>query len=153
MATHKKKTAAKKAPVKKAPAKKTAAKKAPAKKPAPAKKAAPPKSEKKAPDATPDASVKKAVTPAPDGPLKPAPDYGISRIDQEKGTHGWFVRTPTGPEGATERQFFSDSKHGGLAGALAAARAYRDEKFKELPLRLQERATRVRKKSTRKQEA
>ena len=134
-------TAKKAAPAKKAAAKK-AAKKVPAKKATPAKKVA----VKKAPAAkkvpTPaTAAPKKAVKPAVKAPaeideskLKPHDMHGISRINQANGNRCWFVRLG-GVKGLT-RKGFADSKHGGEAGALKAAKAYRNEVYQTLPLNL-----------------
>lgn len=56
---------------------------------------------------------------------------GISRIDtEEKSTHGWFVRIY---RRKTISKFFSDRKHGGKEAALAKARQWRDEIYKQHP--------------------
>ena len=110
--------------------------KKPAKKPAAAKKAAPAK--KKAASAKKAAPAKKAAAKAPaeidESKLKPHDMHGISRINQANGNRCWFVRLG-GVKGLT-RKGFADSKHGGEAGALKAAKAYRNEVYKTLPLNL-----------------
>lgn len=54
---------------------------------------------------------------------------GLSRIDSDS-THGWFVRGYKNNK--TYSKLFSDKKYGSKAGALKAARKFRDELFEEL---------------------
>ncbi len=76
--------------------------------------------------------------------LKPAKEYGISRIEQEtKKNYGYYVRV--GPPGSRSSIFFSDKKHGSRSRAFAAAREKRDELFETLPDWYKVRASRKRK--------
>lgn len=75
--------------------------------------------------------------------LKPAKDYGISRIEQEtKKNFGYYVRV--GPPGGRSSVFFSDKKHGSPAKALKAAVEKRNELFEALPDWYKVRASRKR---------
>lgn len=57
---------------------------------------------------------------------------GLSRYDlEEKRDHGYLVHLSR--QGVLHRMRFADSKHGGKAGALKAARAWRDAVIEQYP--------------------
>ncbi|HXI73495.1 MAG TPA: AP2/ERF family transcription factor [Verrucomicrobiae bacterium] len=64
---------------------------------------------------------------------KPSATPGICRIDQPSHrTHGFFVRVAR--KGKIHSAFFTDLKHGGKAGALAAAQQHRQQLLAKLGL-------------------
>lgn len=76
--------------------------------------------------------------------LKPAKEYGISRIEQEtKKNFGYYVRV--GPPEERSSIFFSDKKHGSSTKALKAAVEKRNELFAALPDWYKVRASKKRK--------
>ncbi len=68
--------------------------------------------------------------PSPPSSDDPADDRtNMSRVDSGK-MHGWLVRFQR--EGVKHGKFFSDRAHGGADDALDVARAWRDERLREL---------------------